>query len=180
MICSRGRLVVAMVGSFSPLHLFVVIAAGTTIDARARVRHPKKISAQGAASDLVEVLSVVQYAATTLGSAGQMDVGQRDTGLDCLTLLLRFHQVAVDPAQIAHQLAGEPVGVTEMLRCARQLKLKARAVRQTWGGLAKLPLPAIVARSDGSFAILGQVTAEAALIQDGLRRSGPQRRIGGN
>ncbi|BAM90339.1 toxin secretion ABC transporter ATP-binding and membrane protein [Bradyrhizobium oligotrophicum S58] len=97
-----------------------------------------------------------------------MDAGQRDTGLDCLTLLLRFHQVAVDPAQIAHQLAGEPVGVTEMLRCAKQLKLKARAVRQSWGGLAKLPLPAIVARSDGTFAILGQVTAEAALIQDPL------------
>ncbi|MGC2780404.1 MAG: type I secretion system permease/ATPase [Bradyrhizobium sp.] len=97
-----------------------------------------------------------------------MDARQRDTGLDCLALLLRFHQVAIDPAQIAHQLAGEPVGVTEMLLCARQLKLKARAVRQTWGGLAKLPLPAIVARSDGAFVILGQVTAQAALIQDPL------------
>ncbi|WP_315753310.1 MULTISPECIES: type I secretion system permease/ATPase [unclassified Bradyrhizobium] len=97
-----------------------------------------------------------------------MEAGQRDTGLDCLTLLLRFHQVAVDPAQIAHQLAGEAVGVTEMLRCAKQLKLKARAVSQSWDGLRKLPLPAIVARSDGSFVILGQVTAEAALIQDPL------------
>ncbi|CCD84726.1 Toxin secretion ABC transporter (ATP-binding and membrane protein); hlyB-like protein [Bradyrhizobium sp. ORS 285] len=97
-----------------------------------------------------------------------MDAGQRDTGLDCLTLLLRFHQVAVDPAQIAHQLAGEPVGVTQMLRCAKQLKLKARAVRENWDGLAKLPLPAIAARSDGSFVILGQVTADAALVQDPL------------
>ncbi|MGJ5135008.1 type I secretion system permease/ATPase [Bradyrhizobium oligotrophicum] len=97
-----------------------------------------------------------------------MHAGQRDTGLDCLILLLRFHQVAVDPAQIAHQLAGEPVGVTQMLRCARQLKLKARAVRENWGGLAKLPLPAIASRPDGSFVILGQVTADAALIQDPL------------
>ncbi|WP_315759668.1 MULTISPECIES: type I secretion system permease/ATPase [unclassified Bradyrhizobium] len=97
-----------------------------------------------------------------------MSAGRRDTGLDCLTLLLRFHQVAIDPAQIAHQLAGEPVGVTEMLRCAKQLKLKARAVRRTWDGLAKLSLPAIVARSDGSFVILGQVTSDAALIQDPL------------
>ncbi|WP_315784639.1 MULTISPECIES: type I secretion system permease/ATPase [unclassified Bradyrhizobium] len=95
-----------------------------------------------------------------------MDAGQRDTGLDCLTLLLRFHQVAIDPAQIAHQLAGTPVGVNEMLRCAKQLKLKARSVRQSWDGLAKLPLPAIAARADGSFVILGQVTAETALIQD--------------
>jgi len=97
-----------------------------------------------------------------------MDAGQRDTGLDCLTLLLRFHQVAIDPAQIAHQLAGEAVGATEMLRCAKQLKLKARAVKQTWEGLAKLPLPAIASRADGSFIILGQVTAETALIQDPL------------
>ncbi|WP_315719817.1 MULTISPECIES: type I secretion system permease/ATPase [unclassified Bradyrhizobium] len=95
-----------------------------------------------------------------------MDAGQRDTGLDCLTLLLRFHQVAIDPAQIAHQLAGTPVGVNEMLRCAKQLKLKARSVRQSWDGLAKLPLPAIAARADGSFVILGQVTAETVLIQD--------------
>src|SRR3954447_8879220 len=53
-----------------------------------------------------------------------------------------------------------------MLRCAKQLKLKARAIRATWEGLAKLALPAIVARPDGSFVILGQVTADAALIQD--------------
>ncbi|WP_316167834.1 MULTISPECIES: type I secretion system permease/ATPase [unclassified Bradyrhizobium] len=97
-----------------------------------------------------------------------MEAGQRDTGLDCLTLLLRFHQVAVDPAQIAHQLAGEAVGVTEMLRCAKQLHLKARAVRQTWESLPKLSLPAIAARADGSFVILGQVTADAVLIQDPL------------
>ncbi|WP_316179583.1 type I secretion system permease/ATPase [Bradyrhizobium sp. SZCCHNRI1009] len=95
-----------------------------------------------------------------------MEAGQRDTGLDCLILLLRFHQVAVDPAQIAHQLAGEAVGVTEMLRCAKQLHLKARAVRQTWESLPKLSLPAIAARADGSFVILGQVTADAVLIQD--------------
>jgi len=94
-----------------------------------------------------------------------MDAGQRDTGLDCLTLLLRFHQVAIDPAQIAHQLAGEPVGVTEMLRCAKQLKLKARAVTTTWDKLAKLPLPAIVELKDGRFLIVGKVTDEGALVQ---------------
>jgi len=94
-----------------------------------------------------------------------MDAGQRDTGLDCLTLLLRFHQVAIDPAQIAHQLAGEAVGATEMLRCAKQLKLKARAVTTTWDKLAKLPLPAIVELKDGRFLIVGKVTDEGALVQ---------------
>jgi subfamily B ATP-binding cassette protein HlyB/CyaB len=52
-----------------------------------------------------------------------MEAVQRDAGLQCLALLLRFHQIAVDPAQIAHQFAGMPMGIPEMLRCAKQLKL---------------------------------------------------------
>ncbi|WP_407155064.1 type I secretion system permease/ATPase [Bradyrhizobium sp. STM 3557] len=97
-----------------------------------------------------------------------MDVGQRDSGLECLTLLLRFHQIAVDPAQIAHQFAGERIGTAQMLRCAKQLKVKARAVSETWGGLKKLPLPAIVERNEGTYVILGQVAEDSALIQDPL------------
>ncbi|WP_316185676.1 type I secretion system permease/ATPase [Bradyrhizobium sp. SZCCHNRI1003] len=97
-----------------------------------------------------------------------MDVGQRDTGLDCLTLLLRFHQVAVDPAQIAHQFAGARIGITEMLRCAKHLNVKARAISETWQGLKKLPLPAIIERKDGTYVIIGQVAEEGALIHDPL------------
>jgi subfamily B ATP-binding cassette protein HlyB/CyaB len=97
-----------------------------------------------------------------------MEAGQRDTGLECLTLLLRFHQVAVDPAQIAHQFAGTAIGVSEMLRCAKQLKLKARAVAQDWPGLLKLSLPAIAECRDGRFVILGKVSEEGVLVQDPL------------
>jgi subfamily B ATP-binding cassette protein HlyB/CyaB len=75
----------------------------------------------------------------------------KDSGLDCLSLLLRFHQIAVDTDQIRHQFSGEAIGVTEMLRCAKDLKLKARAVTTTWAGLMKLPLPAIVELKDKSF-----------------------------
>lgn len=35
-----------------------------------------------------------------------MEAATQDTGLQCLALLLRFHQVSVDPAQIAHQMSG--------------------------------------------------------------------------
>src|SRR3954464_4710258 len=93
------------------------------------------------------------------------DGQQTDTGLDCLTLLLRFHQVAVDPAQIAHQFSGAPIGVTEMLRCAKNLKLRARAVKEDWDGLEKLPLPAIAELKDGSFIIVGKVSEDGALVQ---------------
>src|SRR5579871_4531103 len=94
-----------------------------------------------------------------------METVRQDTGLQCLALLLRFHHIAIDPAQIAHQFAGGLVGVAEMLRCARDLKLKARAVTETWAGLTRLPLPAIVQRLDDTFAIIGKVSADDALVQ---------------
>jgi subfamily B ATP-binding cassette protein HlyB/CyaB len=94
-----------------------------------------------------------------------MEPVQKDAGLQCLALLLRFHQVSVDPAQIAHQFSGAPIGVTEMLRCAKTLKLKAKVVTATWDGLAKLPLPAIVELKDKTFVIAGKVTADDVLVQ---------------
>jgi len=97
-----------------------------------------------------------------------VDVRQKDTGLECLTLLLRFHQVAVDPEQISHQFGSARIGVTEMLRCAKQLKLKARAVSANWAGLAKLPLPAIVERKDGTYIIAGKLGDDSVLVQDPL------------
>jgi subfamily B ATP-binding cassette protein HlyB/CyaB len=94
-----------------------------------------------------------------------MEPERIDTGLQCLALLLRFHQVAVDPTQISHQFSGAPIGVTEMLRCAKQLKLRARAAAENWAGLMKLPLPVIAELKDKTFIIVGKVTAEDVLVQ---------------
>jgi ATP-binding cassette, subfamily B, bacterial HlyB/CyaB len=94
-----------------------------------------------------------------------MEILSKDTGLHCLAVLLRFNQVSVDPAQIAHQFSGASIGISEMLRCAKGLKLKARAVHENWAGLMKLPLPAIVELKDNRFLIVGKVTADEALIQ---------------
>src|SRR5438105_11543749 len=88
-----------------------------------------------------------------------------DSGLDCLTLMLRFHQVAVNPDQIRHQFSGGPIGVTEMLRCAQGLNLRARATSVTWDGLGKFPLPVIAALTDGKFLIVGKVSADGVLVQ---------------
>src|SRR6202050_2680326 len=94
-----------------------------------------------------------------------MEYAFKDSGLQCLSLLLRFHQIAIDPTQIAHQFSGASIGVTEMLRCAKQLKLRARAVTEDGAGLMKLPLPAIVEFKDKTFIIVGKVTTEDALVQ---------------
>ena len=93
------------------------------------------------------------------------EVGNK-AGVEALVLLLRFHGVAIDPEQIRHQSGGMDVGIQEMLRCAKELKLKARAVTTGWSRLAKTPLPAIAECKDGSFIILGKVGDGEALIQD--------------
>jgi ATP-binding cassette, subfamily B, bacterial HlyB/CyaB len=94
-----------------------------------------------------------------------METVQQDTGLQCLALPLRFHHISVDPAQISYQYSGMAIGVSEMLRCAKDLKLKARVVTESWTGLAKLPRPAIIELKNKTFIIVGKVTADDALVQ---------------
>ena len=93
-----------------------------------------------------------------------------DSGLAALVLLLRFHGVAADPAQIRHRCGGGAIGVVEMLRCARALELKARAISSRPERLAMVPLPAIAGRRDGGFLILAKVADGRALVQDPLQR----------
>jgi len=69
-----------------------------------------------------------------------------DPGLAALVVLLRFHGVGADPEQIRHQFGGVPIGIPEMLRCAKELGLKARAYVSS---LAKTPFPRILASRNG-------------------------------
>ena len=87
-------------------------------------------------------------------------------GVDAFVLLLRFHQIAADPAQIRHQFGSGRFGVAEILRCARSLKLKARAISTRWERLADTPLPALAECRDGTFIVLGRIAQDKALIQD--------------
>jgi subfamily B ATP-binding cassette protein HlyB/CyaB len=88
-----------------------------------------------------------------------------DPGLRCLMMMLRFHGVAADPAQIRHQLGGAPMGISDMVRTAKQFDLKARVRTTTWSRLAHTPTPAIAALRDGGFLILGKVADDRAIVQ---------------
>ena len=92
--------------------------------------------------------------------------GADETGLASFVLLLRLLGIAADPGQIAHRWSGSVVGLTEMLRSAREFGLKARIVTSNWDRLAKTPLPAIVERRDRGFMILGKLADGEALVQD--------------
>jgi subfamily B ATP-binding cassette protein HlyB/CyaB len=88
-----------------------------------------------------------------------------DQGLFALAMLLRIHGVAAEQPQLRHRLGSVAVGITEMLRCAKEIGLKARAVRTTWARLAQTPLPAIAALKDGGFLLLGNAGGDRVLVQ---------------
>jgi subfamily B ATP-binding cassette protein HlyB/CyaB len=89
-----------------------------------------------------------------------------DSGLACLVLLLRFNGVAAEAEQISHRLGGAAVGMPEIVRCAKAFGLKARIVTKPWSRLSASTLPAIAARRDGTFLILGRIVDDKALVQD--------------
>ena len=99
-----------------------------------------------------------------------------DTGLACLVMLARFHQIAVDPEQLTHQFGvpGEPAsagpragfGKTEILLAAKHLGLQAKAVKTAPDRLDRIPLPALAADGNGGYFILARYDADKALIHD--------------
>ena len=91
--------------------------------------------------------------------------GTPDQGLAALVALLRFHGLGADPEQIRHRFGSQTIGVAEMLRCAKEMGLKARVATTRWQRLAHTPLPAIAALQDGRFLILGKVSEVKALVQ---------------
>ena len=103
-----------------------------------------------------------------MASEAEPETNTTETGLAAFVLLLRFHGIAVDPQQLKHQFGGGAVGITEMLRAAKELKLKARTFSSDWSRLTKTPLPAIAENRDGGFFIIGKIVEETVLIQDPL------------
>jgi subfamily B ATP-binding cassette protein HlyB/CyaB len=91
-----------------------------------------------------------------------------DTGLLGLVMLARFHNIAADPDQLAHDFAesGRPFGTDEILLAAKRLGLKASRVRTDWARLPQTPLPALAIATNGSFFVLARAEGDKALIQD--------------
>jgi subfamily B ATP-binding cassette protein HlyB/CyaB len=95
-----------------------------------------------------------------------------DTGLMCLVMLARFHALAADPDQLAHEFRvdGRMFGRTEILLAAKKLGLRAKRVRTTVARLDRTPLPAIAVTADGGYVVLARVGQDKALVQDPLEK----------
>jgi subfamily B ATP-binding cassette protein HlyB/CyaB len=93
-----------------------------------------------------------------------------DTGLLCLLLVARFHDLPVDGGQIQHQFgqSGQALTCNELLRAAKHIGLKAGLVTSVWDDLASTALPAIAQRTDGQYVVLAKVQGDKVLLQDPL------------
>ena len=88
-----------------------------------------------------------------------------DSGLVSLVILLRCHGIGAEAEQIRHRCGTPTIGVTEMLRCAKELGLKARARKTSWDRLVNTPLPGIAVLRDGGFLVLGKSSEDKVLVQ---------------
>src|SRR6266481_4994976 len=93
-----------------------------------------------------------------------------DPGLEALVTLLHLQGVGADAGQIAHRLGTDKLGAPEMLRCAREMGLKARSYRTDWSRLASTPLPAIAPLRDGGFLLIAKADKDKVLVQSPLAR----------
>ena len=91
-----------------------------------------------------------------------------DTGLIGLVMIARYHGMAMDPAQLAHELKapGQPFAVPQILIAAKRAGLKAKLVTTEFARLKSTPLPALAIDTEGRAFIIARVDAERLLIQD--------------
>jgi len=89
-----------------------------------------------------------------------------DTGVIALVIVSRILGIPADAQQIIHQLGGSKMGVAELVRAAKQLDFKARAVDSTWERFTKASPPCIAIFNDGNFVPVGNITAEYVFVQD--------------
>jgi ATP-binding cassette, subfamily B, bacterial HlyB/CyaB len=97
-------------------------------------------------------------------SVTTQSTGGNDVGYAALIGLLRLNGIGADAVQIRHQFGAE-IGIPEMLRCAKQLGLKARVLTTSWARLVHTPMPAIAVLKDGGFLLLGKVGESAVITQ---------------
>lgn len=101
----------------------------------------------------------------------QQAQGARDSSATtCLALVLKFLQIAVEPAQLDHQSGNkgeQEISPGDLVRLAKQVGVKSRLLRtEPSADLSKYPLPAIGRWKEGGYFIIGKFSSKQVLIQD--------------
>ena len=91
-----------------------------------------------------------------------------DPALNLFVLMLKFRGIAADAESLRHKMGADgAVSDDSIVRCARQLGLKAGLVRTRWDALANKALPGLLCLKDGGFLLIAKLDANQALVQLG-------------
>ncbi|MCA3643944.1 MAG: type I secretion system permease/ATPase [Methylobacterium sp.] len=92
--------------------------------------------------------------------------GPADSGLGALVLVLGFHQISADLAQLQHALGkADGADARDLVLLARRLGARARVARVRANELSRAPLPLIARDPDGAFFVLAAIRDGEALVQ---------------
>jgi len=100
---------------------------------------------------------------------------ERDAGLECLAVIARFYGLAADAGKLRHEFSrsDKSLDASDLVRAARYIGLKSRAVQSNWRRLQHTPLPAIASCKDGRFLVIAKLVDGKVLVHDPLE-SRPQ------
>lgn len=113
--------------------------------------------------------------ASDFTSQGVLPDLEMHSGAACLLIICQYYRRPTDAANLQRQFAGQNLGTATLLRVARGLALRARAIHSSLEKIGKLTFPAIARRHDGGYFVIGGVSASEAAIHEPAR--GGARRI---
>ena len=91
-----------------------------------------------------------------------------ETGFSCLVLVAGYFGLAASLQQLRHRFicSGTDLPVSQIVRAAQYLGLKAKCVSSDWKKLANTSLPAIAQNSLGHWVILANLANDRVLLHD--------------
>lgn len=94
-----------------------------------------------------------------------------DSGIVCLLLICQYLRIACEYNTIRHDLGlvSQFASTSDLVRAALRLKLKARSVKTSPRRIDRLPLPIIITKTDGTFAVLAARKHDLVIVHDPLK-----------
>jgi subfamily B ATP-binding cassette protein HlyB/CyaB len=97
----------------------------------------------------------------------QVVPSEPDSGAAALAFILGLLGLPADHSQILHQSGKPALDEADLLRAVKRFPVKARAISSRFDRLAKTALPALALLKDGSWLVIGRVSDDKLLVQDG-------------
>ncbi|WP_435277329.1 type I secretion system permease/ATPase (plasmid) [Psychrobium sp. nBUS_13] len=93
---------------------------------------------------------------------------QFQSGIQCLSLIARFHQMPAEPDALLREFSHTDSSLSEinLVRAAKSLGFKAKFIVETPNKLSADVLPSIARHNDGHYFIIAKLVDDKVLIQD--------------